>query len=193
MSVSSLFSSAANSTDPLSALYAPSTTTASAAVSPGTAGTAQATGAASSTSISGGASLLAQLQQLSLSNPAAFKKATADIAAQLQADATQAGGSQGQALTSLATKFQQASQTGDLSSLKPAHSHHGGHHHGGGSAASAAAAYQATTDSTTAGATTSLQSQISTALSQALTQDAGTQRALTAQSDLARPVTSLAT
>ncbi len=192
MSVSSLFSTAASSTDPLSALYAPSTTTASAAVSSSTTGTSQTTGAASSTSISSGASLLAQIQQLSFSNPAAFKKATADIAAQLQADARLTGGSQGQVLTSLAAKFQQASQTGDLSSLKPAHAHHGGHHHGGGgSAASAAAAYQATTDSTTATATTSLQSQLSTALSQALTQDAGTQGVLTAQNDLARPVTSL--
>ena len=186
MSVSSLFSPAANSADPLSAPYAPSTTTASAAVSSST------TGAASSTSISSGASLLAQLQQLSLSNPAAFKKATADIATQLQTDAQQTGGSQGQALTSLAAKFQQASQTGDLSPLKPAQAHHGGHHHGGGSTASAAAAYQDTTNSTTATATTSLQSQLSTAVSQALTQDAGTQGALTAQNDLARPVTSLA-
>lgn len=189
MSVSSIFSSAASSTDPLSALYAPSTTTASAAVS---SSTPLATGAASSTSISSGASLLAQLQQLSFSNPAAFQKATADIATQLQTDAQQTGGSQGQALTSLAAKFQQASQTGDLSPLKPAHAHHGGHHHGGGSAASAAAAYQNTTDSTTATAATSLQSQLSTAVSQALTQDAGTQGALTAQNDLARPISSLA-
>ncbi len=171
MSVSSIFSTAGNSTDPLSALYAPSTTTASAAVSSSTTGTAQISGAAASTSISSSASLLAQLQQLSLSNPTAFKKATADIATQLQADATQTGGSQGQALTSLAAKFQQASQTGDLSSLKPAH--HGGHHHGGGSsAASAAAAYQATTDSTTSPAA-SLPAQITDAISTALTQDGG--------------------
>lgn len=192
MSVSSIFSNAVSSTDPLSALYAPSTTTASAAVSSSAAGASQTIGAASSTSISGGASLLAQLQQLSLSDPAAFKKATADIATQLQTDAQQTGGSQGQALTSLAAKFQQASQTGDLSSLKPAHAHHGGHHHSG-SAASAAAAYQATTDSTTATATTSLPAQLSTALSQALTQNAGTTGTVTAQNDLARPVTSLAT
>ncbi len=193
MSVSSIFASAANSTDPLSALYAPSTTTAAAAVSSGTSGTTPATGPAAATSISSGASLLAQLQQLSLSNPAAFKKATADIAARLQTDATQTGGSQGQALTSLAAKFQQASQTGDLSSLKPSSAHHSGHHHGGGGhAASAAAAYQATTDSTTATAAPSLQSQLSTALSQALTQDAGTSGALTAQNDLARPVTAFA-
>lgn len=173
MSVSSIFSPAANSTDPLSALYAPSTTTASAAVSSSTTGTTLAAGAASSTSISSGASLLAQLQQLSLSNPAAFKKATADIAARLRTDAQQDGDSQGQALTSLAAKFQQASQTGDLSSLKPAHAHHGGHHHGGGSAASAAAAYaqNSTSGTTTA---TSLQSQITDAISAALTQDAGT-------------------
>lgn len=191
MSVSSLFSNAASSTDPLSALYAPSTTTASAAVS-ASAGTSQTTGAASSTSISSGASLLAQLQQLSFSNPAAFKKATVDIATQLQTDARLTGGSQGQALTSLAAKFQQASQTGDLSPLKPAHTHHGGHHHSGGSAASAAAAYQDTTDSITATTTTSLPAQLSTAVSQALTQDAGTLGALPTQNDLARPITLLA-
>ena len=193
MSVSSLFSSATSATDPLSALYAPSTTAASAAVSSSTTSTAQTTGAASSTSISGGASLLAQLQQLSFSNPAAFKKATADIAAQLQTDAQQTGGSQGQALSSLAAKFQQASQTGNLSSLKPSSAHHGGHHHGGGStAASAAAAYQSTTDSVTDTAVAGLPTQLSTTLSQALTQDAGTRGVLTAQNDLARPVTSLA-
>lgn len=169
MSVS-LFSNSVSTPDPLNALYAPGTTAAATGVSSSAA--SPLTAAASSASISSGASLLSQLQQLSFSNPAAFKKATADIAAQLQTDATQTGGSQGQALTSLAAKFQQASQTGDLPALKPAHAHHGGHHHGGGSAASAALAYQQNGASGTT-SDTSLQSQITDAISTALTQDAG--------------------
>jgi hypothetical protein len=184
MSVSSLFSSASSSTDPLSALYAPSTT---AAPTSGTSSsTSLLTSAASSASVSGSASLLSQLQQLSFSNPAAFKTATADIATQLQAEAQQTSGSQGQALSSLAAKFQQASQTGDLSSLQSSHAHHGGHHHhGGGSPASAAAAYQdnsgpfgAAIGSTAAGS--SVQSQVSDIISQALTQDTGTTETIAA-------------
>ena len=188
MSVSSIFNNV-SSTDQLSALSTPG-----AAASGASSGTSVLTSAASATSVSSDASLLSQLQQLSFTNPAAFKTATANIATQLQADAQQAGGSQGQALSSLAAKFQQASQTGSLTPLTPTHSRHGGHHHGGGgsSAASAASAYQDTTDSNTAAAPTSLQSQLSTALSQALTEDAGTQATLTAQNDLARPITSLA-
>ena len=187
MSVSSIFNNV-SSTDQLSALSTPGT-----AASGASSGTSVLTSAASATSVSSDASLLSQLQQLSFTNPAAFKTATANIATQLQADAQQAGGSQGQALSSLAAKFQQASQTGSLTPLTPTHSRHGGHHHGGGSsAASAASAYQDTTDSNTAAAPTSLQSQLSTALSQALTEDAGTQATLTAQNDLARPITSLA-
>ena len=169
MSVSSIFTSA-STTDPLSALYPPSTTTAAADTA--SSGSASAlTSAASSTSVSGSGSLLSQLQQLSFSNPTAFKEATAQIATQLQSDAQQTGGSAGQALSSLAAKFQQASQTGNLSALKPVHAHHGGHRHGGVSpAASAAAAYQ--DNSNSAGtASGSTQSQISSILSQALTQD----------------------
>ena len=169
MSVSSIFTSA-GAADPLSALYAPSTT-APAAEAASSSSASALTSAASATSVSGSGSLLSQLQQLSFSNPAAFKEATAAIATQLQSDAQQTGGSAGQSLSSLAAKFQQASQTGDLSALKPAHAHHGGHHHsGGGQAASAAAAYQDTSDSTSA-ASSSVQSQISSILSQALTQD----------------------
>ncbi len=62
-------------------------------------------------------------------DPAEFKKVTADIAAKLQAAGQKDGGSQGQALISLAAKFQQASQTGTLAPLQSGH--HGGHHHGG--------------------------------------------------------------
>lgn len=185
MSVSSLFSSASSSPDPLSALYAPSTTAAPTS-STSSSSASPLISAASSTSVSSSASLLAQLQQLSFSNPAAFKTATADIATQLQADAQQTGGSQGQALSSLAANFQQASQTGDLSSLQSAHAHHGGHHHhGGGSTASAAAAYQdnsdpfgAATGSTAAGS--SIQSQVSGIISQALTQGTSTPAATAA-------------
>jgi len=94
---------------------------------------------ASATSVSDKAKLLNQLKQLSQSDPAAFKKVTADIATQLQAAAQQTGGSAGNAFSTLATQFQQASQTGSPSSLQPARHHHGGHH---GSAAAASAAYQ---------------------------------------------------
>ena len=183
MSVSSIFSNAGSSTNPLSALYAPGPTATAASGASGSTSaltSSALTSAASATSLSGSGSLLSQLQQLSFSNPAAFKAATADIATQLQSDAQQTGGSQGQALSSLAAKFQSASQTGDLSSLKPAQAHHTGHHRGGGAATSAASAYQGNTDAFGAATGSSIadgssvQSQASDIISQALTQTSGT-------------------
>ena len=77
MSVSSIFTSA-GAADPLSALYAPSTTpSTSSADAASSSGASALTSAASATSVSGSGSLLSQLQQLSFSNPAAFKEATA--------------------------------------------------------------------------------------------------------------------
>ena len=110
LSISSIFASSA--TDPLSSLYAPTTTdsTASVTSTPDSGSTSSVASAATSTSVSDGAKLLKQLQDLQKSDPAEFKKVTADIAAQLQTAAQQAGGSQGNALTSLASKFLQASQ-----------------------------------------------------------------------------------
>lgn len=176
MSVSSIFSS---SSDTLAQLYTPasatdtsslfaltglspaisSSTTASSAIA-----STSTSGTASSTSVSSQAKLLSQLQSLQTSNPAEFQKVTADISTQLQAAARQAGGSQGQALSSLATKFQQASQTGSLTPLQGlttqsgtsvhGHRHGGGHHHGGASAAST----NSTTDTSDTSSTTAADS-----------------------------------
>jgi flagellar motor switch protein FliG len=81
--------------------------------------------------------LMSQLQQLSQSDPAKFKQVMAEISDKLKA---QAGDATGKAdfLNKLADKFSQASQTGDMSALKPpqaqqgagaAHHHHGHHAH----------------------------------------------------------------
>ena len=195
MSISSIFSSSA--TDPLSQLYAPTP----AAPAPGIGPTLNAkdpvndpvvggtSTAATSTSVSDGAKLLKQLQDLQKSDPAEFKKATADIAAQLTAAAQTAGGSEGNALTSRASKFIQASQTGTLTSLQSGH-HHGGHHHAAAASSdsstsstsstssavsSAIAAYQqaGSQSSPLSGATTTLRSQVSGIISQVLTTDLG--------------------
>ena len=81
-----------------------------------------------STRVSAFAQTLSQLQSLQQTDPAKLKTVLSDIAKQLQVTAQQDGGSQGQFLSNLAAKFQQAAQTGDLSSLQPAHHHH--HRHG---------------------------------------------------------------
>jgi len=161
MSVSSVYSNAGN-TDPLSQLYAP-TSPASTTGATATTGTGSGAGSAS-TSVSDKAKLLQQLQPLSQSNPAEFKQVTADIATQLQAQAKQEGGQQGQALSNLASKFQQASQTGSLSALHPKH-----HHHHGGGASAASKASDAYQQSSGQGAS----SQISSIISQVLSQDTG--------------------
>ena len=184
MSISSIFSSSA--TDPLSSLYAPTSTTSATATQD--ADSTAATSAATSTSVSNGAKLLKQLQDLQKSDPAEFKKVTADIAAQLTAAAQTAGGSEGGALTSLASKFTQASQTGTLTPLQSGH-HHGGHHHAAASSdsstsatsspssavSSAIAAYQQASgqSSPLTGAATDLRSQVSGIISQVLTTDLG--------------------
>jgi hypothetical protein len=82
-----------------------------------------------STRVSAFAQILSQLQSLQQTDPTKLKTVLSDIAKQLQVTAQQDGGSQGQSLSNLAAKFQQAAQTGDLSSLKPTHHHH---HHGAG-------------------------------------------------------------
>ena len=159
MSVSSLFSTVPSASDPLSSLFAPaatsSTDAASAPASPATA-----------TSVSGGAKLLKELQDLQKSDPAEFKKVTADIAAKLKAAGQQVGGSEGQALTSLAAKFQQASQTGSLAPLKSGHHHH----HGGAQPAAATtdSLASALTSSTTASSTTASSPAASPATSAAI-------------------------
>ncbi|MFT3842151.1 MAG: hypothetical protein QM723_34490 [Myxococcaceae bacterium] len=87
-------------------------------------------GPAVSTQVSDMAGLMNQLQQLSQSNPAEFKQATAAISDQLKQAASQTTGPQAQFLTQLSDRFAQASQSGDLSALQPPKPQHGGHHHG---------------------------------------------------------------
>jgi hypothetical protein len=83
-------------------------------------------------SISGFANALKELQQLQQSDPAKFKEVTADIAKTLEADARSATGPQSQFLSELASRFEEASQSGSMSSLEPSRSisgHHGHRHH----------------------------------------------------------------
>jgi hypothetical protein len=95
--------------------------------------------------LSGPAQFFSALKQLSVSNPSQFKQITAQISQQLNAAAQSATDpNEAQQLTALASRFQQASQTGDFSSLLPqqqsgadastsangsAQGHHGRHHH----------------------------------------------------------------
>jgi hypothetical protein len=77
----------------------------------------------------------AELKQLSTQNPAEFKKITAEIAQQLDTQAQNSSDpTQAAQLKGIAGRFDQASKTGDFSSVLPSKSsHHGGHHHHGGS------------------------------------------------------------
>ena len=119
-----------------------------------------------SASVSSVGKLFSQLAQLQQTDPDKFKTVLTDIANKLQAAGQQDGGAQGQALANLASKFQQAAQTGNLSSLKPAHHHHG-HHRG-------AAAYQQASAAGQSGSTaTDPRSQIFDVINQVLTQDLG--------------------
>ncbi len=76
--------------------------------------------------------LMSQLQGLESSDPAKAKQVLSQIATTLKAQS----GSDPK-LASVAAKFDQAAQTGDLSVLQPNKSggHHGGHHHHGGGGA----------------------------------------------------------
>jgi len=75
------------------------------------------------------ADLFNKLSQLQASDPAKFKAVTADIANKLKAAAAQTTGAQAQHLNDLAAKFQQASDTGDMTALQPAQQQQGHHHH----------------------------------------------------------------
>ena len=123
--------------------------------------------AAPTDSVSANLSSLGQffndLKQLSTQNPAEFKKITAEISQQLTTQAQNTSDpTQAAQLKAIAGRFNQASQTGDFSSLLPPQStggtHHGGHHHHGGYEA------PASTDSTTS--TTSTSSILSSIFSQ---------------------------
>lgn len=69
--------------------------------------------------ISSGAQLMDQLQALEKSNPDQFKAVMNDVASQLKTQASSASGTQASFLTDLASKFQQAGASGDLSALQP--------------------------------------------------------------------------
>lgn len=104
---------------------------------------AQATGiagAATQTTVSKEGSVFAQLAALARSSPDQFKAAASEIAQKLKDEASQATGDKASRLASLADRFSQAAQTGDLSALKPeghrGHGHHGRHHGGGAGQAS---------------------------------------------------------
>ena len=90
-----------------------------------TAATSTADSSAPSTQLSTMGQLMSQLQSLEQSDPDKAKTVLAKIGSDLQSTNPD-----------LATKFTQASQTGDLSALQP--KGHGGHHHhhGGGGAKS---------------------------------------------------------
>src|ERR1700733_4628049 len=97
------------------------------------ASTTGATGSSSSDTInvSAFAQLFQQLQQLETSNPTEFAKVTADAASKLQQAAQQSTDpAQASFLSSLATQFQQASQTGNLSPFDAGAQAASGHHHG---------------------------------------------------------------
>jgi hypothetical protein len=76
--------------------------------------------------------LLQELSDLQKSDPEKFKKVTEEISQKLRDAASSASAGQASALNKLADRFDQASQSGDMSALQPADGaggHHGGHHH----------------------------------------------------------------
>lgn len=70
-----------------------------------------------SASISGPAALLSKLQQLETQDPALAQKVLSHIAKHLHHKAQGMGGQAGQALDQLASQFDKAAQTGDLSQI----------------------------------------------------------------------------
>ncbi len=85
-------------------------------------------GGGQSVSISGIGQLLSALQQLQSQSPDEFTQVVSKISSELQSEAQQQGPtSQGNALSDLATQFQNVANTGDLSllQLRP-HAHNGG-------------------------------------------------------------------
>ena len=113
--------------------------------------TSSATATSDQVSLSGPAQLLSSLQSLKQSDPVALKQKLSDIADQLHTQAQSVGGAKGAQLDKIASQFQDAAQTGDLSKLQSptqsgmAHGHHGGHkHHGGGSSQSLASMFDPT-------------------------------------------------
>jgi hypothetical protein len=71
--------------------------------------------------------MLSKLQQLSQQNPAQFAKVTSDLASQFRDAAKSASAPDGARLNKLADGLEQASKSGNLSSLQQPKK--GGHHH----------------------------------------------------------------
>jgi hypothetical protein len=71
--------------------------------------------------VSGIGKLLSNLEDLATSDPARFKKETAEIAASLGAAASNTTGDESTTFKDLASQIQQASDTGDASALAPKH------------------------------------------------------------------------
>jgi len=151
MSVSSIFA-------PSTSLVSSSTNLLQQLESAASSSGSSATGA-DSTDLSQAGQLFSQLQSLATSNPSEFKQVTAAISQQLTQAASQQTGSAATALTNLAKKFQEASQTGSAAGLAPT-KHHGGHHHGGGGGGLSALLSSAS--STTQAATSAYSSQSQT-------------------------------
>ena len=89
-------------------------------------------GDASSSQVSGPGRWMSELQNLEKSDPDKFKQVTSEIAEKLRREASGATGTQATFLNKLADRFDQASQSGDMSSLQPpsgVSGHHGHHHH----------------------------------------------------------------
>jgi hypothetical protein len=130
----------------------------------------------SSASFSPLGSLLSNLQQLQAQNPAQFNQVVTQIAGQLQAAAQQQGQTPaGQFLATLADKFQNIANGGDLSQLQPQHHHHHAHRAYTGnqtdSLAAGASVSSPTTDAQASGSGSNLQqlfASISQEVSQAL-------------------------
>jgi len=72
-------------------------------------------------------SMFSKLQQLSQQNPGQFAKVTSDLASQFRDAAKNASGEDAARLTKLADGLDQASKSGNLSSMQPKKA--GGHHH----------------------------------------------------------------
>jgi hypothetical protein len=96
--------------------------------------TSGAEGAAAQPEVSKMGQLMSQLQQLQQSDPAKFKQVMGAISQKLKDEAAGATGQRAEFLGGLASRFDQAAQSGDLSALQPpaqAGKAHGHHHHAG--------------------------------------------------------------
>ena len=109
----------------------------------GATGDSDATSATGSTTASEDASqvqlskpgeLFKKLAELQQTDPAKFKETVQKIADSLKTEAQGADPADSQQLNKLADAFSQAAQSGDMSSLKPAHHHHHAAAAGGASA-----------------------------------------------------------